>query len=248
MGDPDFPNIIMNASRGEKIVRFQSLYKQYSHLSFSQPEDRAVAINGLESRLLKAFQTKGGFGIFDEGDGPDSNMDSTARMSLLRRSLLWRRAPSTAKLERIQFPPDRFYVPSWSWMAFTGAIDYLDLDFNGVQWSEILSPWSPQRSKTETHHMEGRGRAPSLTAVARDFYINPEGSIIMDVPGGLEKPSLLKAVVLGIQRELDRRHFILVVTKIRSHSRAGADVYERVGVGWVGEQCISSKEALVEIY
>jgi hypothetical protein len=63
---------------------------------------------------------KGGFGILYE--------DKT--QGTLLRSLLWYRGgdPNTSSLTRIEFPDDRVGVPSWSWMAYTGEIDYLSLD------------------------------------------------------------------------------------------------------------------------
>jgi hypothetical protein len=49
---------------------------QYSRLLFSRIEDRPIAIAGLEKRLIGAFGTQGGFGVFAAPDG------------LLQRSLL----------------------------------------------------------------------------------------------------------------------------------------------------------------
>uniref|UniRef100_A0A8H7N4G9 Heterokaryon incompatibility domain-containing protein n=1 Tax=Bionectria ochroleuca TaxID=29856 RepID=A0A8H7N4G9_BIOOC len=46
LGDPDFPQIIMSADKGERILLYQDLYTKYSRLGLSRPTDRAVAIGG----------------------------------------------------------------------------------------------------------------------------------------------------------------------------------------------------------
>lgn len=65
-------------------------------------------------------------------------------MALLRRSLLWHRAPEVGGLEEIDFKAKKSAPPSWSWMAYKGGIDYLELPFGQVEWeeNEIVSPWS----------------------------------------------------------------------------------------------------------
>ncbi|KAM7185615.1 hypothetical protein V8F33_012293 [Rhypophila sp. PSN 637] len=163
LGDPNFPEIIMTAAQGEKIQRYQDLYRRYSRLELTNAYDRPTAIGGLQDRLLKALNVKGGFGVFDQGQ---------KKKGLLRRSLLWVRCTSPlpcstcgdvdmaldsdesgtlgsrhaapgdglASLEKIDFTSQR--VPSWSWMAVRGAIDYVSPDFNGVEWEEMESPWS----------------------------------------------------------------------------------------------------------
>jgi hypothetical protein len=124
----------MSANRGEKVVRFQNLYKTYSGLAFTNPYDRPIAVDGIQNQLLKAFGTQGGFGIFDE--------DKSGQGGLLRRSLLWYRPPNK-ELVKIKFLPSRtIVVPSWSWMAYMGEIDYLKLEFGNIDWMEIQSPWS----------------------------------------------------------------------------------------------------------
>ncbi|KAI0476359.1 heterokaryon incompatibility protein-domain-containing protein [Xylariaceae sp. FL0804] len=155
LGDPNFPQLGMDSSRGSKIELYQDLYRRYSTLAFSRVEDRPVAIAGLEKRLVGACGNRGGYGVFDDG----------ARGGLLHRSLLWHRSPREASLSRIAFfdpssgdqsqgqdHPDHDHhhrgrssvvVPSWSWMAYRGAIDYLRPPFNGVEWEPVGSPWSP---------------------------------------------------------------------------------------------------------
>ncbi|KAJ9138333.1 Serine/threonine-protein kinase par-4 [Pleurostoma richardsiae] len=144
--DPNSPHIIMSTSQGEKIIRFQNLYKTYSGLAFTKAYDRPIAVDGIQSCLLKAFGTHGGYGIFaeknDKGRGP----------GLLRRSLLWYRPPDKKELVRIKFPQDHAgvaTVPSWSWMAYMGEVDFLQPPFGNINWMAIRSPCESQKKKTQ---------------------------------------------------------------------------------------------------
>lgn len=133
--DPNFPQVIEEANQAERILRYQDLYKRYSHLDLSSPSDRPMAIGGLQDRILRALRTPGGFGVFDEG----------TKKKGLRHSLLWYRSHETPRLERIHFNSYRSAVSavlSWSWMAYMGSIDYISPAFGGVQWEDLRSPWS----------------------------------------------------------------------------------------------------------
>jgi len=150
-------------------MRYQNLYKQYSELDLTNAYDRPVAIDGLQDRILSALRTDGGFGVFDEGK----------KKGLLRRSLLWHRGNDTLRLRRIKFPTDRAIsvVPSWSWMAYTGGIDYFTLPFGGMDWEEMQSPWStvdtpPYGGGKSGARRRGSNSNPSniaLVAMARRF-------------------------------------------------------------------------------
>jgi hypothetical protein len=96
-----------------KIQLYQDLYERYSNLALSVKTDRPIAIKGLETRLIRTFETVGGYGIFD---------------LYLHRGLLWQRSGDT--LDRITSRGER--VPSWSWMAYEGGIRYMDVPLGGV--------------------------------------------------------------------------------------------------------------------
>ncbi|RSL67948.1 hypothetical protein CEP54_002997 [Fusarium duplospermum] len=222
LGDPNFPRIIMGADQGEKILRYQDLYKRYSRLGLSNPSDRAVAINGLQERILHALGVEGGFGVFFE-----DTKDGRGR-GLLRRSLLWCRASDTIALSRVYVPDHRTAskAPSWSWMAYTGGIDYIAPNFGDMDWEEIQSPWDAK---------PGLRDDMLLVAAARDYETDDEdGNLVFDDP---ESPAQLplKCVVLGKQKGRtpvkEKLHYLLVVQE-----RNGR--YERVGAGYLPGRCI----------
>ena len=243
LGDPDFPHILYNASQGEKILRYQELYREYSRLGLSEPYDRPTAIDGLQQRLLRTMRVSGGFGVFDEG----------VTRGLLRRSLLWRRGIDTPSLSRIHFPPQSVVstVPSWSWMAYTGGIDYLQPDFGCYEWEDLQSPWSP-KTPTNVSSTDYNLANIALEAIAREYdlgaAVQGEGELIFDTPNGSAKPDTL-CVVLGKAKGSPspetQRHYILMIAAQRG--RAGSRVYERVGTGFLPGKCISSSGFKVKI-
>lgn len=206
-------------SKGGIIVFYEAFYKQYSRLALTKNTDRPIAIAGLEKRLIRALGVHGGFGIL----GADS---------YLGRSLLWKRAFDQRSMEKIQFRSESsiMRVPSWSWMSYEGAIDYLDAPLNQVAWEvqEIQSPWALKISQQFSWHTADRPGNTTLTAVARGFSDTEEGEIIYD-RGHSPATQELKCVVIGRSKSEEasdlKTHYVLVIDK---QGNAG---WERVGVG-----------------
>jgi hypothetical protein len=211
---------MMKADKGAKILGYQDLYKRYSGLGLSLATDRPWAINGLQQRIITALKVQGGFGVFFE------DSESGRRRGLLRRSLLWRRADKTNSLSRIQFCPNRdgTRVPTWSWMAYTGTIDYIPAEFGGTEWEVMHTQWDSGPNKTD----DG-----VLVAQARDYIAgNKDSMLVFDSPLGFRQ-GLSKCVVLGRQKgsqpDREKVHYVLLVQP-RPLSSQG-QTYERVGVG-----------------
>lgn len=212
----------------------------YSRLAFSYQRDRPIAIAGLEKRLIQSFGVHGGFGVLDD-DGP----------GLLRRSLLWCRGSDEASLHRINFDGDeRLQVanevpppPTWSWMAYKGGIDYLNLPFGKVEWEQvdILSPWSS--APVGAWYSSDPGTSiTGLSVIARDFDIGDttrwNERIIYDTPKESGSWPGLKCVVLGRtlnpeQHVLESTHYVLLVRQKTPQTGRGGPFYERVGVGYM---------------
>ncbi|XP_014559825.1 hypothetical protein COCVIDRAFT_90891 [Bipolaris victoriae FI3] len=247
LGDPDFPHILSSASQGERILRCQELYRKYSRLGLTKAYDRPTAIDGLQQRLLRTMYVKGGFGVFDEG----------VTRGLLRRSLLWRRGVDTRSLTRIHFPTESVLptVPSWSWMAYTGGIDYLQPDFGNYEWEEDLqSPWSTN-APSNISNTDISIANMALVAPAREYDLGAavlsEGELIFDTPNRSSMPKTL-CVVLGKAKGSPspetRRHYILIVAVAGHKGCAGETIYERVGAGYLPGKCISPTVVDVRIH
>jgi hypothetical protein len=233
LGDPNFPDKAMKTpSRGLKIRYFQDLYWQYTRLEFTRNDDRPIAIRGLENRLRKAYGTKGGYGIFD--DGPSGG--------LFHRRLLWQRGEEEASMTKIVFPVERkISVPTWSWMAYKGGIDYLDPPFQKVEWekNDIHPPWTRGGNKdSETTHDDVD---IDLVATARDFNVAgsraEDAKIVYDTERTASDGERVQCVIVGKFKEgrsdQDKRHYVLIITPTKSTGAGGEKIYERVGAGYM---------------
>jgi len=236
LGDPKFPDKAMTSSRGLKIRYFQDLYKQYSRLEFTRIDDRPFAIEGIENRLRKAYGTKGGYGIFDDGPGN----------GLFHRSLLWQRGEDeTQGLSVIVFPQGRnVSVPTWSWMAYRGGIDYLDPPFEKTDWekADIHPPWTRGSGETaraaETTHFDA---SMELTATARDYNVAgsriDEAKIVYDMERNKSDGSRVQCVVVAKSKEgrtdREKRHYVLIVVPTKLTGPRGEKIYTRVGAGYM---------------
>ncbi|KAL5120319.1 hypothetical protein ACEQ8H_001877 [Pleosporales sp. CAS-2024a] len=239
LGDSSFPDKAMRVkSRALKIEYFQGLYKQYSRLSFSRWHDRPIAIAGLEKRLQRAFNTKGRYGIFDDGNRADGG--------LFHRSLLWRRAWKEMEkkdgdaLEAIDSLTGRdMHVPSWSWMAYKGGIDYTDPPFESAIWEtrELIPPWT--RGGYDDSNVN---EDVAIAAFARDFDLEGRDPEQVKIAYDTEKSSegqraqcVLVARSKDARSDQDRRYYVLLVipTPKRTNDDGKWMKYKRVGAGFM---------------
>lgn len=226
LGDSNFPNSTLKYFKGGRIVLFQSLYKKYSGLSFSEKTDRSIAIKGLEERLVKTFETKGGFGIFDVH---------------LQRSLLWQRE-SGSSLEPILYPIGR-KLPSWSWMAYDGRISYLEAPFKLVDWTDdIMSPFTTESGRKQHWEVGHNGEFKVLRGRARKFDLDRVELLKRVKFDEAKDPVIedLRCIVIGIEKSegLSRaaERYILVIKPVPSGLTGQ---YMRSGVGRVLAEHIS---------
>jgi hypothetical protein len=119
MLDPNFPNrLLMSGDR--RIVEFiHFLFEEYSKRDLTEETDRCVAISGLEKRIAGALRCQSRYGIFQQ---------------YIHRNLLWQ--ASNNKMERIAYNNQQ--VPSWSWMAYNGSIQFINIPFEKVYWVDTL--------------------------------------------------------------------------------------------------------------
>ncbi|KAF4451825.1 serine threonine kinase [Fusarium albosuccineum] len=231
LGDSDFPNSILPYYKGGRIVLFQNLFTMYSGLNFSHISDRSIAISGLERRLVTAFKSSGGYGIFD---------------LYLERSLLWKRLEGSS-LTRINYPSDRS-VPSWSWMAYNGRISYLDAPFDEINWTkDYESPFKRTDGRDDKKYWEASGANPIpvlKSNAARKLNPGKDQSDITDritfdlTPG--DPISTLRCIVIGKEKTKasgnNGLHYVLIIGPSPS-KQPGHCI--RVGVAVVLESHIS---------
>lgn len=223
LGDSMFPSSIESRSHQNRVYPLQSLFKIYSKLAFSNLTDRSIAISGLESRFTSSFGTKVSYGISERYP---------------HRSILWQR-PTAERMKRIGYPEDR-KVPSWSWMACKGEIDYMDIPFGNVEWSDAVN-WEPSKpAKLRGPVREFKNCTIELQDAKCD--ISAEGPD--DERGWLKFDEediigihRLKCVIIGRAHEAQtegQEHYVLAVTW-----QPVGEYYERVGVGSIQRRHIS---------
>lgn len=205
-------------------------------MAFSHITDRPVAIAGLEARLCRAFDSEGGFGVFEIYPG---------------RSILWQRAPDTAALTQINFPPAQEYVPSWSWMAYHGAITYLQPPLAGVDWCNNdfhLSGTPKGYTSTSRENVGRHWQKAALQVTARRFRLQPTDSasksdIVWDQDEMPAKP--LRCVIIGKMKSpaslQEQACYILVVQEVERGKG-----YQRAGVGVVEQQDIELDDSAID--
>ncbi|KAG9188484.1 hypothetical protein G6011_02407 [Alternaria panax] len=213
LSDPQFPDAMLKRYKGMRIASFEEIYEKYSQLEFTHLTDRSLGMAGIESRFATLFG---------------------------KANLLWRRADLTKVMTKIVYPPDR-QVLSWSWMAVTGSICFMDIPSGSVDWTpDLVSPFDDSEDTC--------GTSGALRGDARQFSTQRDDRLFFDrVTDGLSYGQLL-CLVLGTQDVWDGRlmtHYGLLVAT----AEEGSGVYERVGVAtferdhnWMDRehfQCIS---------
>lgn len=237
LGDPRFPEKAMRAkSRALKIAYFQGLYKRYSHLDLTRSYDRPFAIAGLEKRLQVAFDSKGSYGTFDDSDKTNPG--------LFHRSLLWQRdcdGDNDRHLKLIEFPADRkIRIPSWSWMAYEGGIDYCDPPLQTADWEtkEIVSPWSESPSTESAPQTEDL----ALTVTVRDFDLRGRGQNEMRLfydtnqttaSDGTRSQCVVVARSKEGRTDREKMCYVLLVGATGSFTMRGEKIYKRMGAGFM---------------
>ncbi|KAI9643121.1 hypothetical protein NHQ30_008856 [Ciborinia camelliae] len=231
LGDPNFPDYTIRptSSASEKIRVFIDLFQQYTRLEFTCAEDRPIAIDGLMERLTFAFKTRSLAGLFETFWG---------------HCLLWRRADDAEPLEKIKSDKSsRKIPPTWSWMAFQGAISFIEPKDDSVDWNDggVTLPFNNLTGDQASWLITSRqNESLAIQAKAFDFEIplntsRSEADLYYD--GGKDaKDSFTKCVIIGtdkqeVSNEGKKKHYVLIVKPITKSS--GATSYERCGVGYV---------------
>ncbi|KAI1124586.1 hypothetical protein F5Y10DRAFT_280061 [Nemania abortiva] len=222
LGDHDFPRSALAYFKNERIQLIQYLYTTFSKLQVTKQTDRSVAILGLQERIGRTLETRVDYGIVER---------------YLHRSMLWC-AGIAGTLSPIQYPVDR-PVPSWSWMAYSGEIGYLEIPFGKVEWTSDLE--SPFTGSFETSFRE-RGIvvvARKVPIQAPDFFsdMTLDTEVKDDFKGGK-----WLYITLGKHTTANRlgeiRHYVLLIRPAPDEDNHGT--YQRAGVGVLDTPPLSS--------
>lgn len=250
LGDSNFPFYgIDHKTIGDQLYLFTRLWEKYSTLFFSHPTDKPVALSGLEQRLTKKFAENSGAGVFKQRWG---------------RFLLWSRAKHVPSLTRINFMPQAESqstsapapkagterTPSWSLLAYVGAIAFVQPAFGSVTW-ESSTENGLRLTGTSTKSWLYCTEALSFEAEARDFDTvanieTIESDLVYDVPEEANT-RITKCVIIGEQKNATdpgaARHYVLIISPKEPRSTG---VYERIGAGYMPGRFIEGRNAWAE--
>ncbi|KAM0814065.1 putative Heterokaryon incompatibility domain-containing protein [Seiridium cardinale] len=224
LGDANFPYAFLTFDKGKRIKLYQDLYERYTRLAPNHSTDRPMAIKGMEARLLHALETRGGFGVFEV---------------YLHRGLLWiREGPRLARIDfsKCSTSAAREIIPSWSWMAYDGAIRYVDIP-PGAEWkawyANVTLPWE------RVHDYNGR-KSFELRVLARNIVDFAAGDrVFLDEPHSAAGHDF-KCVVVGSRRAPNpmraEEYYSLIVTLLDGEEnvcqRAGVAFLDRRHIDW----------------
>jgi hypothetical protein len=155
MLDPNFPKRLLKSGPGRTLNCISYLIQEYSKRSLTVPTDRRVAISALEDRIKGAMKDhikgalkdrikgalkdrikgalknriKGTLKDRIEGALEDQSIRYGIFQEFLHRNLLWRADDS--QLQEIQYDSP---LPSWTWMAYSGGVKFIDVEFGEMEW------------------------------------------------------------------------------------------------------------------
>ncbi|ORY70464.1 uncharacterized protein BCR38DRAFT_504044 [Pseudomassariella vexata] len=213
LGDHEFPRIWLIYFKNERIKLIQHLHTVYSALKLTKEVDRSVAIAGLQKRIATAFQTRFDHGIF---------------WKYFERSILWC-ALERESLSRIKYARDHS-VPSWSWMAYSGTIKYLEIPFGEIVWTGDLENPFADGSREKISEQGLVARASAFTVQG------PNQLIILDMDTQSDpNRNLRRCITVGKQEKENQLgellHYVLLIRPILLDDFDSVFHYERVGLG-----------------
>jgi hypothetical protein len=210
-----------------KFIHF--LFEDYSNRDLTEPRDRLVAASGLEARIAGALNCRSKYGIFE---------------THLHRNLLWQ--ASDKKMARIAYEKNQG-VPSWSWMAFSGGIRFMEIEMGSVSWVRVLA-FDDERDSAAL--IADVGKFQNCTSkpdgdryTISNFSGKKKGWIQYDVESG-KKGHKEHCVVVGRAEESAStyHYYILIVVPTREDGE-----YTRIGVGMVRSSYVKRLRAGVRI-
>ncbi|KAH9879714.1 hypothetical protein IAQ61_001533 [Plenodomus lingam] len=228
LGDPIFPNYTIreNSTRGSQIHLFTRLFEMYSKLEFSHREDKPIAIDGLMHRLTAAFKTISLAGMFKAFWG---------------RCLLWQRAGSQA-LEKIAAGAHtKRLPPTWSWLAYHGAISFLEPAGGKVEWNSSVH--LPFANRAQSSWLKTSNRSETNALFVDVFPVLPIGSnankekAMISFDDGQSWPvnEEVMCFIVGTEKQTQsatetetNTHFVVLVKRMDGPDSSS---FERIGVG-----------------
>lgn len=226
--DPQFPKRLLRAGTGRILEFIQHLSRDFSQLHLTNTTDRSVAFSGLESRIAEALKTESIYGI------PEV---------FRHQILLWRR-PEGGKLNRIGY--DNNSVPSWSWMACSGPIEFATSFKTRMEFRTKLSFKGNQKHALSAAEVASfvdcELKGEEMTEVFEKGREKIIGRIWYDRLDDIPEFDVQRCIVVGrIHGAKEKEYYVLVL------SRISKDEYIRIGIGMIDSFYLSRIEGNVRV-
>jgi hypothetical protein len=225
---------MLSLSTLSPIQTYEQFYERYSRLRFSYDVDRPRAFQPLEKLLLQALGSEGGCGV-------------VARF--LGRSLLWRRGTGQT-LERIEFPAGQ-NIPSWSWQAYIGGINYLSIPPDTVEWKQIHCRFG----NTDSHGGVPDKSSEAIAEITAEAWNFDAQALLADISNNLTvvwdrgehgRRKDLRCITVGSSKVHSDRigappaNYLLIVAPC-----ADSEAFERLGIGYMDGEGPATRTKLV---
>jgi hypothetical protein len=213
-----------------RIRLFTILFERYSKFTLTESADRSAAIFGLEERLASALDIKAGYGIFER---------------YLYRNLLWQRSENE-KMKWIEYLTNR-KMPSWSWIIYNGEINYINIKFRYIEWSDAIDYL---QNKNDTISIK-------LKVPAREFLldvINKEKRWLIFDKKDRTDIQRLKYIIIERSKSYkkhkfdrqDKQEYYILIIALR-YSKEYYKIYKRIGINSVQKRYISFNGENIEV-
>lgn len=204
------------------------LFENYSQRGISKDTDRCVAASGLEARIARALECDSRHGIFQKH---------------LHRNLLWQ--ASDREMERIAYNNNQ-HVPSWSWMAYSGGVQFIVVKVGSVSWVDELA-FDDERDSAALIADVGNFQECTLKSDGDRYTISnlfgeKRGWVQYDVKSDRKFHEEQCVVVGRTESTSEDYYYILVVVPTEKDGE-----YKRVGVGMVRTGCVEKLRPGVRI-
>jgi hypothetical protein len=160
----------------------------------------------------------------------------------LHRNLLWQ--ASNDKLEEIAYD---HHVPSWSWMAYSGGIQFMDIPLGEVGWTDHLR--FDEECECDHAIISNLWKFQNCTVglyEAQYAVLDSDGTkrgwIQYDVEGGKDLCKK-QCVVVGRKSDIGIEEYYVLV--VRPTSVDGE--YRRIGVGLIQSDCVVGQRINVRV-
>jgi len=221
--DPQFPERLRASGYSVTWKFIQSVFEDYSKRGITKDTDRAAAISGLETRIAH---------VLDNANTPEKSFGTYELF--LHRSLLWHRRDR--HMGQINYTD--LEVPSWTWMAYTGGISFVDIGYGDLDLFKSLRRDGNTMVSDEWAFADCKIEREADGHVILDHGGEKRGWIKYDVDEG-ENLHMERGIVLGRQQG---EYYTMIVRGCKTEGE-----YKRVGLGKIQEGYILRQRSIIRI-